>query len=92
MGIAALCWAVCAYAEEGRCAIAADDRAIRQVAEDWTTGYDAGDAAKVAASYAEDSYYLTQHFVSGILRGREEMSCSGHLAYTVGRYLANERE
>lgn len=73
MSIGALCCcAVGVYAEEGRCA-PVDERAVRQVAEDWRKGYNAGDAAKVAGLYAVDAYYLTQHFVSGILHGREEM-------------------
>ena len=62
-----------AYSQEKRCAVPADDRAIRRIAEEWRDGYNGGDAAKVAALYAEDAYYLTQHFVTGILQGRDAM-------------------
>ena len=38
--------------------------------EQWKDGYSAGEAAKVAALYAGDAYYLTQHLITGIVRGR----------------------
>jgi ketosteroid isomerase-like protein len=49
---------------------AAQERALRQIPERWKEGYNRGDAAKVARLYAEGSYYLTQHFITGIVRGR----------------------
>ena len=60
-----------AYAQHNQCAVTGDDRAIRRAAEKWKSGYNSGDAAGVAALYAEDAYYLTQHFVTGILHGRD---------------------
>lgn len=48
----------------------ADSSALNQIVERWKTGYNEGDAAKVAALYAENAYYLTQHFVTGIVHGR----------------------
>jgi ketosteroid isomerase-like protein len=45
-------------------------KVARQIADDWKLGYNSGNAEKVAALYAENAYYLTQHFVSGIVKGR----------------------
>jgi uncharacterized protein (TIGR02246 family) len=47
-----------------------DRGALEQVSERWKDGYNSGDTAKVAALYADNAYYLTQHFVSGIVHGR----------------------
>lgn len=51
----------------------ADEAAIRRISETWRDGYNRGDAAKVAALYAPDAYYLTQHFVTGIVHPREKI-------------------
>jgi uncharacterized protein (TIGR02246 family) len=48
----------------------AADRAARQIAQEWKSAYNAGDAAAVAALYTEGADYLTQHYVSGIVHGR----------------------
>jgi len=56
-----------------RCAVLADDRELREIPERWKIAYNGGDAALVAALYAENAYYLTQHFASGILHGRSEI-------------------
>lgn len=56
--------------ETNHCNDPADKQAIRQIVEQWKDGYNSGQAAKVAALYVEDAYYLTQHFVTGIVRGR----------------------
>ena len=42
----------------------ADEAAIRQIPDDWIRFYDAGDAAKVAALYTEDGYYLSAHILA----------------------------
>lgn len=55
------------------CAVSADDRALREIPERWREAYNEGNASRVAALYAEDAYYLTQHFVTGTLRGRAEI-------------------
>jgi uncharacterized protein (TIGR02246 family) len=44
--------------------VSADEVAIRQVSEDWIKFYNAGDAAKVAALYTEDGYYLSAHILA----------------------------
>jgi uncharacterized protein (TIGR02246 family) len=43
---------------------------IIQIVERWREGYNSGEASKVAALYTEDAYYLTQHFITGIVHGR----------------------
>lgn len=55
---------------QNSCAVAADAKAIREVAEQWKDGYNKGDVGKVASLYAENAYYLTQHFITGIIHGR----------------------
>ena len=55
---------------QGRCGAASDQAAIQQVIDDWRDDYNAGAPAKVAALYAEDATYLTQHFATGIVQGR----------------------
>jgi uncharacterized protein (TIGR02246 family) len=47
-----------------------DQAALDQIAAQWKSAYNQGDAARVAALYTDDAYYLTQHFVTGIVNGR----------------------
>jgi len=54
----------------GRCSTPADDHAIASIADVWKDGYNQGDAARVAALYSADAYYLTQHFADGIVHPR----------------------
>lgn len=56
-----------------RCSNAGDARAILQIAQAWKDGYNSGDSAKVAALYAQDAVYLTQHFAAGIVPGRAKI-------------------
>jgi uncharacterized protein (TIGR02246 family) len=44
--------------------MSADEATIRQVSEDWIRFYNAGDAAKVAALYTDDGYYLSAHILA----------------------------
>jgi uncharacterized protein (TIGR02246 family) len=41
-----------------------EEAAIWQVSEDWVRFYNAGDAARVAALYTEDGYYLSAHILA----------------------------
>ena len=41
-----------------------DEAAIWQISEDWVRFYNTGDAAKVAALYTEDGYYLSAHILA----------------------------
>jgi ketosteroid isomerase-like protein len=52
------------------CTDAADVNAIRRIPVLWKNNYNSGNAAGVAALYAENADYLTQHFISGIVHGR----------------------
>jgi ketosteroid isomerase-like protein len=47
-----------------------DKKDILQIIEQWREGYNSGNASKVAALYKDDAYYLTQHFITGIVKGR----------------------
>ena len=48
----------------------ADEMSIRQIVSQWKDGYNKGESSKVADLYTEDAYYLTQHFITGIVHGR----------------------
>ena len=68
-------WLVAAFAEpsvaqQQRCTNPATDHAMREIVENWKDGYNSGNPGKVAALYASDATYLTQHFVTGIVHGR----------------------
>lgn len=56
-----------------KCGVSADDRALGEIPERWRAAYNDGKAEQVAELYSEDAYYLTQHFFTGILHGREEI-------------------
>lgn len=56
-----------------RCSVPSDDRAIRDIPERWKAAYNAGQASQVSALYSDDAYYLTQHFVTGIIHGRADI-------------------
>lgn len=47
-----------------------DEIAIKHITEEWKEGYNAGNAAEVASLYDEGEYYLTLHFITGIVQGR----------------------
>jgi ketosteroid isomerase-like protein len=55
------------------CGSRTDDQAIQTISEAWKERYNRGDAAQVASLYSEDAYYLTQHFVSGVVYPREQI-------------------
>jgi uncharacterized protein (TIGR02246 family) len=50
--------------ETGEQAMSAGEAEIRRIPEDWVKFYNAGDAAKVTALYAEDGYYLSAHIMA----------------------------
>ena len=56
-----------------QCSVPSDDRAIRDIPERWKAAYNAGQASQVSALYSDDVYYLTQHFVTGIIHGRSDI-------------------
>ena len=53
-----------------RCSVPAIEKAIQEAAQEWKDGYNSGNPDAVAALYAEDATYLTQHFATGIVHGR----------------------
>ena len=57
-------------AQTGACGNPADDRAIGAIGQAWKDGYNRGEAARVASLYSPDAYYLTQHFVEGVVHPR----------------------
>jgi uncharacterized protein (TIGR02246 family) len=61
-----------AYPQERPCS-PADQASIHQIAELWKEGYNQGNATKVAALYADDAFYLTQHFITGMVAGRPQI-------------------
>lgn len=67
---ASLAYSQQAAPSDSHCSLAADDRAVEQISQDWKDGYNNGDAPKVAALYTDDAYYLTQHFATGVVHGR----------------------
>lgn len=48
-------------------------QSILRVSEQWKDGYNSGQAEKVAALYSDDAYYLTQHYITGIVHGRRNI-------------------
>ena len=56
-----------------RCSVPTDDGAIRDLPERWKAAYNTGQASEVSALCSNDAYYLTQHFVTGIIQGRADI-------------------
>lgn len=54
----------------GQCSAQTDDAAIASIADQWKDGYNHGDAARVASLYTNDAYYLTQHYIEGVVHPR----------------------
>jgi uncharacterized protein (TIGR02246 family) len=59
-----------AQQSEGTCSDPETRQSIKIVIEEWRDGYNHGHASQVAALYSNDAYYLTQHYVTGIVQGR----------------------
>jgi len=53
-----------------RCGAPEDEAVLRRIPEEWKADYNEGNAAGVAALYAPNAIYLTQHFVAGTVEGR----------------------
>ncbi|MBE0651340.1 MAG: nuclear transport factor 2 family protein [Bacteroidales bacterium] len=50
--------------------VSKDYQAISAIIHQWQNGYNNGNAEKVAMLYTPDAWYLTQHFITGIVQGR----------------------
>ena len=59
--------------EAHSCANPEAHQIAQQMVDTWKAAYNAGDAARVAALYADDADYLTQHFVTGVVHGRAQI-------------------
>ena len=53
-----------------QCGIPSVKTAIERIAQEWKEGYNSENPKAVAALYAGDATYLTQHFATGIVHGR----------------------
>jgi uncharacterized protein (TIGR02246 family) len=53
-----------------KCGTPKVDEQLRRIPEEWMKSYNKGDAVAVANLYTKNAYYLTQHFVTGVLQGR----------------------
>lgn len=58
---------------DASCSIQEATSAARHIIAEWKDGYNNGNAEKVAALYTPDAFYLTQHFVTGIVHGRADI-------------------
>ena len=56
-----------------QCSVLTDDRAIRAIQKCWKSAYNAGQASQVSDLYSDDAFYLTQHFVTGVIHGRSDI-------------------
>ncbi len=60
-------------AHRGECPSTVDTDAIRKIAQTMKDAYNAGDSDTIGSLYAEDAYYLTQHYAKGIIEGRKNI-------------------
>jgi len=68
----------------GSVATAADDAGIGRIAEEWKRAYNSGDAAKVAALYTADGYYLSAHVLA---HGREAIEAYWRRGIAAGGHI-----
>lgn len=61
-----------------------DEREIVRIAGEWKTAYNAGDAAKVAALYTDDGYYLSAHILA---HGRKEIEAYWRRGIAAGGHI-----
>jgi len=56
--------------QDADCRDAASLAAAQRIIDTWIDGYNSGDPDRVADLYTPDAYYLTQHYITGIIHGR----------------------
>lgn len=83
--------AAAALVEAQACADPGASRAAQQIVDTWIAGYNGGDSARVAALYTEDAYYLTQHYVTGILHGRANIQAYVQRGVDAGYHIDSIR-
>jgi uncharacterized protein (TIGR02246 family) len=64
-----------------------DEAAIRLIPQQWMDAYNGKNAAKLAALYSEDAYYLTQHFASGVVHLRTNIEAYVRRGVAVGYHV-----
>jgi uncharacterized protein (TIGR02246 family) len=72
------------FAAGAAAAVAADRPEIGRIADDWKAAYNSGDAAKVAALYAPDAYYLSAHVLA---HGREAIEAYWRRGIAAGGHI-----
>ncbi len=71
-------------AQEATCRDTDALRAAQHIVDTWISGYNQGNPARVAALYAPDAYYLTQHYITGIVHGRPRIQAYIKLGVDAG--------
>ena len=62
----------------------AEEEAMGNIAQEWKNAYNRGDAAKVAALYTEDGYYLSAHILA---HGREAIEAYWRRGIAAGGHI-----
>jgi ketosteroid isomerase-like protein len=76
---------------EFACADSSAVQAVQKIVEAWKDGYNSRDPARVAALYSPNAYYLTQHFASGIVHGREAIQAYVKVGTDAGYHIDSIR-
>jgi ketosteroid isomerase-like protein len=71
-------------AEKAAAGMSADEEAMGKIVEDWKNAYNGGDAAKVAALYSENGYYLSAHILA---HGREAIEAYWRRGIIAGGHI-----
>lgn len=58
------------YTNAPRCGAPEIEKALQAIAAEWKASYNRGDSARLASLYDERAWYLTQHFIDGVIYGR----------------------
>lgn len=68
-----------------------DKEAILKIIQEWRDGYNNDNASEVAGLYTEDAYYLTQHYVAGIIHGRKTIQAYVQIGTDAKYYIDSIR-
>lgn len=64
-----------------------DEQQVRRIAEQYKRGFDQKNPASVAALYADDAYYVSQHLKTGIIQGRDAIRANIQRGIDGGGYI-----
>jgi uncharacterized protein (TIGR02246 family) len=70
--------------EKAAVGLSDEEKAMGNIAEQWRLAYNAGDAAKVAALYCEDGYYLSAHILA---QGRDAIRAYWQRGIAAGGHI-----